>query len=225
MIRAKILLLSIFCLFSLCFFTLSVLGEEVTKEKGVIPYKEWKDYTVEEKEKLENRWTEDDKYKNIRKIIIERKTIPKKDALKIKRSDGLNMYDLQGAYLVGADLQRANLSGANLQGADLSLAKLQGAYLARADLQGADLRVADLQGADLSLANLQGADLLLAKLQGADLRGADLKGAELRGVNLRQVNLLGANLFDARLAPNQLWQVNLEGVRNKAYIIWGGDFR
>ncbi len=60
MIRAKILLLSTFCLFSLLFCPHSVLGEEVTKENGVIPYREWKDYTVEEKERLKNRWTEDE---------------------------------------------------------------------------------------------------------------------------------------------------------------------
>ena len=133
MIRAKILLLSTFCLFSLLFCPHSVLGEEVTKENGVIPYKEWKDYKKEEKEKLENRWTENKNYEKIRKYILETKRIPE-DALKIKGSDGKERYDLRGIPLKRAKLEGADLSGANLEGADLV---------------GADLRKANLVGANL----------------------------------------------------------------------------
>lgn len=140
MIRAKILLLTIFCLFSLCFCTHNVLGEEVTKENGVIPYREWKDYTVEEKEILKNRWTDVDKYENIRKYILDKKQIPE-DVLIIKGSDGMEKYDLRSFS--------ATLFRDYLQGADLNEANLQGAYLEDADLHGADLSSANLQGANL----------------------------------------------------------------------------
>jgi len=175
MIRAKILLLSTFCLFSLCFCALSVLGKEDTKEKGVIPYKEWEDYTSDEKEGLRSRWTEDDKYKIIPEIIIKTKSIPE-DALKIKGSDGEERYDLRGNPLYGADLKKANLAGANLQGANLAAAKLQGANFVGAKLQGANFTGAKLQGAALWLSDLKGANLTVADLQGADLTVADLQG-------------------------------------------------
>jgi hypothetical protein len=122
MIRAKILLLSTFCLFSLCFCALSVLGKEVTKENGVIPYKEWNDYTYTEKERLKNRWIEDESYKSIREMIVETKPIPDV-ALKSKGSDGIERYDLRGIDLLKADLQGAILWLANLEGADLEGAK------------------------------------------------------------------------------------------------------
>jgi len=134
------------------------LGEEVNKEKGVNLKPLWKGYGEYEKDRLQNRWTEDYKYENIREIILDTKEIPE-DALKIKGSDGEKRYDLRGMSVMTGNpkyriFQDADLSRAILQGADLRATDLQRAILDEADLQGADLFGAKFGSTFLWLANL-----------------------------------------------------------------------
>ena len=64
-------------------------------------------------------------------------------------------------------------------------------------------------GADLSGANLQNANL-----NGANLRGARLEKTNLRGAVLTEVNLEAAWLTECRLEAANLFNANLNGVRN-----------
>ncbi len=64
-------------------------------------------------------------------------------------------------------------------------------------------------GADLSGANLQNANL-----KEANLRGVRLKKANLRGAVLTEVNLEAAWLTECRLEAANLFNANLNGIRN-----------
>jgi hypothetical protein len=110
----------------------------------------------------------------------------------LRKEEGGELANLQGANLQYASLQDANLRGANLQDANLRGANLQYASLQDANLRGAKLRHANLQDA-----NLQGANLQYANLRGAKLRHASLQDANLQDANLQYAKLQGANLRGA----------------------------
>ncbi|HWR83729.1 MAG TPA: pentapeptide repeat-containing protein [Candidatus Deferrimicrobium sp.] len=210
-------------------------------DKKLVPLKDWREYTDEEKKFLEHRWS-DEAIDAVVTALRENNPLPDfVDSLRYTyRDDTILRADLRGIDLMGdslgevnlphacmlfADLRYADLQGANLQRAVLARARLDSASLVGANLQGANLKYADLQGAVLWNANLQGALLWNANLQGAhlliaNLQGADLGNANLRGASLWKANLQGAYLTEANLHGADLGNANLQGAR-----LWRANLR
>jgi len=137
----------------------------------------------------------------------------------------LSQADLAGANLNGADLSGAFLVKANLSGASLIRACLKGANLGqaslfRARLSGAVLREAsffksDLSEADLTEADLRGANFQEAVLERTDLRAANAANANFCFATLLRTNLEGAVLDGCAVHGTSLWEVSLEGARQR----------
>jgi uncharacterized protein YjbI with pentapeptide repeats len=138
----------------------------------------------------------------------------------------LNQTDLSHASLQGADLRNAQLFRANLQNADLRDASLRTAWLDEADLRGAMLARASFDSASLARADLSGTDLsrvdLSADLIDTNLSNANLTGAQLCGMLLR-TDLRNANLTDCRVHGVSVWDVRVDGAKQKGLVITRDD--
>ena len=127
----------------------------------------------------------------------------------------LNGADLSGAFLIKANLSGASLIGACLKGANLGQASLFRARLSTAVLREASFFKADLSEADLREADLQGANFQEAVLERTDLRAANAANANFCFATLLKTNLEGAVLDGCAVHGTSLWEVNLDGARQR----------
>jgi hypothetical protein len=193
--------LEMICVRSLCLAVLCLLcsmayprSTALASDTTTVPLRKWSKYTDEEKQKLEDRWTQE-KVEEVVRALRKGKWMPDYvPRLPTGMSGPLFRrlgYDLRGITLIDRDLDSVSLVSELLQGAYLWGTRLQGARLRWSNLEGTRLRDTNLQGADLRGAKLEEAELWLADLHGADLRNANLRDASLRGSKAPTLGVLG----------------------------------
>jgi len=127
----------------------------------------------------------------------------------------LNGADLSGAFLIRANLSGASLIGACLKGASFGQASLFRANLSKAILCQASFFKSDLSEADLSETNLEGANFQEAVLEQTNLRAANAANANFCFATMLRTNLDGAVLDNCAVYGTSLWDVNMEGTRQR----------
>ncbi len=218
---------------------------------NTIEFKDWIEYSDEEKDSLRTRWTKENvhlllkvlkKDRAIRGYFFE---IPSESDSMILKGYDMRLAPLSGNNLSGIDLVSSCLQAASLgsnfkQGKGRSLiitntilkntnfqnCSLQWANFAEAILKGAVFIDSDLRNASFLWADLRLADFTNAKMEEAYLGNSDLEKARLWRANLKKSFLVKTNLKDTDLLhaifdSTYLWGSNLHEAKNIRYIRWG----
>jgi uncharacterized protein YjbI with pentapeptide repeats len=159
---------------------------------------ESRQYTKDQKQWLQDRWTR----QNINDLVIswnEGRAV-KEILSEVKPDPGIprlpDRLDLRGIDLSHQNLrgpwkmegEKHVRTGVNLQGVDLTCANLEWVILPRANLCDAILREV----------NLCNAELILADFTGADLTGADISGAWLLDTKFQEAKITREQLATRR---------------------------
>ena len=196
-------------------------------------FKDWMEYTEQERDSLRNRWTPN-MIQQIIEAIHDKRPLPafvsrlaltsveleRQENMKefgIDTEDGYDYlhYDLRGIILQNADLQYAKMPYVHLEGAHIISGNLEGINLEEAHLQHTVLDGTDMTGSFLTRANMQNADLDSVFLKSASLENVNFSNtfminSDLEGANLTEANLENASLEESNLREAILYKANLK---------------